>query len=212
MIATLAPVVDPINRFARKVPTWVLYILYALPIPYLFYLATTGGLGVEPINALEREMGEITLQLLIIGLAVTPARKYLGLNLLKFRRAVGVMAFVYVVVHLGIWVVLDMSLRWEQMWSDIWKRPYITIGMVAFLAMVPLAVTSNNLSVRKMGAASWRKMHKLVYPIAVLGAVHFIMVQKVWEAEPLIYLAVILSLLALRYKPSQKTTGVTANG
>ena len=174
-MSALSKVVDPINTFARKVPTWLVYVLYALPIPFFFYLAQTGGLGVEPINALEREMGEITLQLLIIGLAITPARKYLGLNLLKFRRAIGVMAFVYVVVHLGIWVLLDMSLRWEQMWGDIWKRPYITIGMVAFLAMIPLAVTSNNWSVRQLGAASWRKIHKLVYPIAVLGAVHFIM-------------------------------------
>lgn len=209
-MSALSTVVDPINALARKVPTWLVYILYTLPIPFFFYLAQTGGLGVEPINALEREMGEITLQLLIIGLAITPARKYLGLNLLKFRRAIGVMAFVYVVVHLGIWVLLDMSLRWEQMWGDIWKRPYITIGMVAFLAMIPLAVTSNNWSVRKMGAASWRKMHKLVYPIAVLGAVHYIMVQKVWEVEPLMCLGVILALLALRYKPSQKASGVSA--
>ena len=203
-MSVLSSAIDPINTFARKVPTWAVYILYSLPIPYLFWLAQTGGLGVEPINALEREMGEITLQLLIIGLAITPARKYVGLNLLKFRRAIGVMAFVYVVVHLGIWVLLDMSLRWEQMWGDIWKRPYITIGMVAFLAMIPLAVTSNNWSLRKMGAASWRKLHKLVYPIAVLGAVHFIMVQKVWELEPLMYLTVILALLALRYIPARK--------
>ncbi|MCF2871242.1 protein-methionine-sulfoxide reductase heme-binding subunit MsrQ [Octadecabacter sp. G9-8] len=211
-MSALSKFVDPINSFARKVPTWLVYILYSLPIPYLFWLAQTGGMGVEPINALEREMGEITLQLLIIGLAITPARKYLGLNLLKFRRAIGVMAFFYVVVHLGIWVLLDMNLRWGQMWADIWKRPYITIGMAAFLGMIPLAVTSNNWSVRKLGAASWRKMHKLVYPIAVLGAVHFIMVQKVWEVEPLLYLTVILGLLALRYKPSQKASGVSANG
>ena len=209
-MSALSKVVDPINTFARKVPTWLVYVLYALPIPFFFYLAQTGGLGVEPINALEREMGEITLQLLIIGLVITPARKYLGLNFLKFRRAIGVMAFVYVVVHLGIWVLLDMSLRWEQMWGDIWKRPYITIGMVALLAMIPLAVTSNNWSVRKLGAASWRKIHKLVYPIAVLGAVHFIMVQKVWEVEPLMYLTVILVLLALRYIPSRKARPTAA--
>jgi len=205
MVATLAPVIDPINRFVRKVPTWLVYIMLFLPVPYLFYRAATGGLGVEPINPLEREMGLVALQLIILGLLITPARKYLGLNLLKFRRAVGVMAFVLVAVHLGIWVVLDMSLRWEQMWSDIWKRPYITIGMAAFLAMIPLAVTSNNLSLRKMGAGAWRKMHKLVYPIAVLGAVHFIMVQKVWEVAPLVYLIVILLLIGLRYLPSAKT-------
>ncbi|WP_375280630.1 protein-methionine-sulfoxide reductase heme-binding subunit MsrQ [Pseudooctadecabacter sp.] len=208
----MTAIVDPINRFARKVPVWLVYLLYALPIPVQFYLAATGAMGVEPINALEREIGQITLQLLIIGLAITPLRRFAGLNLLKFRRAIGVMAFVYVVVHLGIWVVLDMSLRWEQMWGDIWKRPYITIGMVAFLAMIPLAVTSNNYSVRKLGAATWRNLHKLVYPIAVLGAVHFIMVQKVWEAEPLIYLAVILTLIGLRYIPKQKTSGATVKG
>ena len=96
------------------------------------------------------------------------------------------------------------------MWADILKRPYITIGMIAFLAMIPLAVTSNNRSIRALGPA-WRKLHKLVYPIAALGAVHYIMVQKVWEAEPLIYLAVILGLVGLRYIPQQKATGVTAN-
>lgn len=203
----MSKIIDPINQFARKIPTWVVYLLLSLPIPYMFYSAATGGFGVEPINPLEREMGELTLKLIIVGLAITPARKYLKLNLLKFRRAIGVMAFVYVVVHLGIWVVLDMSLRWGQMWGDIWKRPYITIGMVAFVLMIPLAITSNNLSLRKMGGAAWRKLHKAVYLIAVLGAVHFIMVQKVWEVEPLVYLTVILALLATRitWSPMART-------
>ncbi len=208
----MTTLVDTINRFARKVPTWVVYLLLTVPIPLFFYMAATGGLGVEPINSLEREMGEFALKLIVVGLMITPARKYLGLNLLKFRRAIGVMSFVYVVVHLGIWVALDMAFRFEQMWSDIWKRPYITIGMVAFIAMIPLAVTSNNLSLRRMGAASWRKLHKLTYPIAVLGVVHFIMVQKVWEREPMIYLAVIIGLLALRYTSKQKETGVGVRG
>ncbi len=196
--------IDTINTYARKFPAWVLYILLILPIPYLFYSAATGGMGPEPINALEREMGELTLKLSILGLAIAPLRKYLKLNLLKFRRAIGVMAFVYVSVHLGIWVVLDMSLRFEQMWTDIWKRPYITVGMVAFILMIPLAVTSNNLSLRILGAASWRKLHRLVYLIAVLGGVHYIMVQKVWEVEPMLYLGVILALVATRYVPTLK--------
>jgi sulfoxide reductase heme-binding subunit YedZ len=169
-----------------------------LPVPWLFYLATTGGLGVEPIKPLEHELGEIAMQLLIIGLCITPLRRFFGINLIKFRRAIGLLAFIYVVLHLGVWVVLDMSLLWPQMWADIWKRPYITIGMVAFVLMVPLAVTSNDASVRRLGAAGWRKLHKLVYPIAVLGAVHFIMVQKVWEIEPVVYLLVVLCILGLR--------------
>lgn len=205
-------IVDQLNRFARKVPTWIVYLLLVLPIPMFFYLAVTGRLGVEPINSLERELGEFALQLIIAGLMITPARKYFGLNLLKFRRAIGVMAFVYVVVHLGVWVVLDMSLRFEQMWGDIWKRPYITVGIVAFIGMIPLAMTSNDLSVRKLGAAAWRKLHKVTYLIAILGAIHFIMVQKVWERDAIVYFGVIVVLVGLRYIPKRKTTGVKVKG
>ena len=142
------PVIDRINAALRPIPTWAVYILYLLPVPWLLYLGLTDGLGREPIKALEHELGEIALQLLIIGLCVTPLRQYLGLNLMKFRRAFGVLAFIYVALHLLVWVVLDMSLLWSQMWADIWKRPYITVGMVGFLVLVPLAVTSNNLSVQ----------------------------------------------------------------
>jgi sulfoxide reductase heme-binding subunit YedZ len=204
--------IGTINTFARKVPTWLIYLLFVLLIPYFFYDAQTGGMGVEPIKVLEREMGQITLQLIIMGLAITPLRKYLGLNLLKFRRTFGLLAFTYLVVHLGIWIFLDMDLRWDQMWADIWKRPFITIGMVAFLLMIPLAVTSNDLSLRKLGGSIWRKLHKIVYLIALLGTVHFIMVQKVWEVEPILYLIVTLILLASRYKPLQKVPGVSAGG
>ena len=191
---------DAINTFARKVPTWLVYIVYLLPVPWLFYLATTGGMGVEPIKPLEHELGEIAMQLLIIGLCITPLRRFLGINLIKFRRTFGLLAFTYVVLHLGVWVILDMSLLWGQMWADIWKRPYISIGMIGFVFLIPLAATSNNASVKRLGAASWRKLHKLAYPIAVLGAVHYIMVQKVWEIEPSVYLAVVLGLIVLRRK------------
>ena len=206
----MTSIVDLFNRNVRKIPTWVVYLSLALPIFLLFYWAVNGQLGPDPINRLERDVGEIALQLIIASLVITPARRFLNINLIKFRRAIGVMAFVYVAVHLGIWVVLDMSLLFAQMWEDIWKRPYITVGMVACLAMIPLAATSNDWSVRKMGAASWRKLHKLAYPIAVLGAVHFIMVQKVWEREPMIYLAIIVVLIGLRYIPKQKATGMKA--
>ena len=189
-----------VNRAARALPTWPLYILYLLPVPWLLYLAQTGGLGREPIKALEHELGEIALQLLIFGLAITPLRRYLGINLIKFRRMFGLLAFIYVCLHLLVWVVLDMSLLWGQMWADIWKRPYITIGMAGFLALIPLAVTSNNLSVRKMGAAAWRKLHRLTYLAVILGGVHYIWLVKGIQLEPLIYMAVILGLLALRIK------------
>ena len=194
--------VDLINRFARRIPVWVIYLVYLLPVPWLLYLGQTGGLGREPIKALEHELGEIALQLLVIGLAFSPLRSYLGVNLIKFRRTFGLLAFIYVTLHLLVWLVLDVGIV-SQIWSDILKRPYITIGMAAFALLVPLALTSNTWSVRKLGAR-WRKLHMLVYPAVVLGAVHYIMVKKVWEPEPLLYLAVILVLLALRLPKSLK--------
>lgn len=198
------PVIDRINAALRPVPTWLVYILYLLPVPWLLYLGLTDGLGREPIKALEHELGEIALQLLIIGLCVTPLRQYLGLNLMKFRRAFGVLAFTYVALHLLVWVVLDMSLLWSQMWADIWKRPYITVGMAGFLVLVPLALTSNNLSVRKLGAASWRKLHKLTYLAVLLGGIHYIWLVKGIQIEPLLYMAVILALLGLRVVNSRR--------
>lgn len=191
-------IVDFINARARRLPTWLVYVLYLLPVPYLLYLAQTGGLGREPIKALEHELGEIALQLLIIGLTITPLRQYFGLNLMKFRRTFGVLAFTYVALHLAVWVVLDMSLLWGQMWADIWKRPYITVGMAAFALMVPLALTSNNLAVRTLGARIWRTLHKLTYVVVFLGGVHFLWLTRGIQLEPILYMAAILSLLALR--------------
>lgn len=188
--------VDLINRGARKIPTWAVYIVYLLPVPFLLYLAQTGGLGREPIQALEHELGEIAIQLLIIGLCISPLRRFFGVNLIKFRRAIGLLAFTYVALHLLVWAVLDVQ-SLERVWADIVKRPYITIGMAGFVLMLPLALTSNNASVRMLGAA-WRKLHLLTYPIALLAAVHFIWVRKGFQLEPLIYLAVIVVLLVIR--------------
>ncbi|MBV2359157.1 protein-methionine-sulfoxide reductase heme-binding subunit MsrQ [Thalassococcus sp. CAU 1522] len=188
--------VDRINSWVRRIPNWTLYILYALPAPWLFYLGMTGGLGAEPIKALEHELGEIALQLLVIGLCITPLRRFLGINLIRFRRAFGLLAFFYVTLHLLVWLVLDVQIL-GQVWADIVKRPYITVGMVAFALMIPLAITSNNWSVRKLGTR-WRALHKLTYAVGLLGATHFVMLSKGFQLEPLIYLAVILALLVLR--------------
>lgn len=193
---TATSLVDRLNRLARKVPTWVLYIVYLIPVPFLLYLGTTGGLGREPVKALEHELGEIAIQLLILGLCITPLRRFFGVNLLKFRRTFGVLAFTYVTLHLLVWAVLDVQTL-ERVWADIIKRPYITIGMAAFSLMIPLAITSNNWSVRRLGPV-WRKLHLLTYPVAILAAVHFVWLRKGFQLEPLVYLVVILCLLAMR--------------
>lgn len=193
-----------INGVARRIPTWAVYLLYMAPSAYLFYLGLTGGLGPEPVKALEHEYGEIALQLLIIGLCITPLRRYLGINLLKFRRAIGLVAFYYVALHLLVWLVLDVQIL-SQIWADILKRPYITVGMAAFALMIPLALTSNNRAVRKLGP-SWRRLHKLTYGIAVLGGLHFILLSKGLQLEPLLYAGVILGLLALRFPKKRPLT------
>ena len=188
--------IDRLNTIARRVPTWVVYIVGLLPIPWLLFQAQTGGLGAEPIKALEKELGLLALQLLIAGLAITPARRYLRLNLIKFRRALGLLAFIYVSLHLLVWLVLDVGIL-SQIWADILKRPYITIGMAGFACLVPLAAPSNNFSIRKLGA-TWRKLHRLTYLAAILAGVHFIWLVKGFQIEPLLYMAAILALLVLR--------------
>ena len=188
--------IDRLNTVARRVPTWVVYIVGLLPIPWLLFQAQTGGLGAEPIKALEKELGLLALQLLIAGLAITPARRYLRLNLIKFRRALGLLAFIYVSLHLLVWLVLDVGIL-SQIWADILKRPYITIGMAGFACLVPLAAASNNFSIRKLGA-TWRKLHRLTYLAAILAGVHFIWLVKGFQIEPLLYMAAILALLVLR--------------
>ena len=202
----MGSIIDRVNGLARKVPTWPLYVLYLLPVPWLLYLAQTGGLGVEPIKELEHELGEIALQLLIIGLAVTPLRRYVGVNLIKFRRAFGLLAFTYVSLHLLVWLVLDVGIP-SQIWADIIKRPYITIGMAGFLCLLPLAATSNNFSIRKLGP-KWRKLHRLTYLAVILGGVHYIWLVKGFQIEPLVYMAVILGLLALRLPKRRKARAV----
>jgi len=196
-------VAQRLNAGLRRLPPWILYVAGAAHGAWLFYLAATGGLGVEPIQALERRYGEIVLQLIVLGLAVTPLRQRLGLNLMPFRRAIGVLAFGFLIAHFLVWAILDVQTA-AAVWADILKRPYVTVGMAAFALLIPLGATSNNLSVRRLGAAAWRKMHRLVYPAAVLGAVHYIWLAKGFQIEPLAYLAAILGLLALRLAPRRR--------
>ncbi len=196
-----------INGQLRRVPTWLVYVVGVLPIFWFFYLGFTGGLGPEPIRALELELGRTGLKILIAVLAVTPLRKFTGISLLKFRRALGLLVFIYIAVHLAVWLFLDVQ-DGALIWKDIVKRPYITIGMAGMALMVPLALTSNNISMRKLGAATWRNLHKLTYLVAILGGVHFVMLRKGWQAQPLLYLLIIVALLALRYKRKLRARAV----
>ncbi len=191
--------VDRVNTLARRVPEWLVYVLGALPVPVLIYQAASGQLGFRPHEALEHALGEIALQLVIAGLAISPLRRFAGVNLIRFRRAVGLLAFFYVCVHLLVWLLLDVQIL-SEVWADILKRPYITVGMLAFVLMLPLALTSRDRVIRHMGRM-WHRLHRLVYVVAVLGALHFVMLSKGFQLEPLLYLGAVIVLLSLRLIP-----------
>ncbi len=196
-------VVQQINMGLGRVPSWLLYVVGVIPPVWLFWQGMTGGLGVEPIKRLEHEVGELALQLLIFSLAVRPIYEWTGINLMKMRRAISVITFFYVFVHLLVWLVLDVGIL-SEIWADIVKRPYITVGMGAFLLMLPLVMTSNNISLRKLGPRRWKRLHKLAYPVALLGALHFVMLAKGFQLEPLIYLGLVILLLAVRIRIPRK--------
>tara|TARA_B110000881_G_C18567965_1_gene513869 strand:+ start:1054 stop:1692 length:639 start_codon:yes stop_codon:yes gene_type:complete len=202
--------VQLINSGLRKIPTWVLYIL--LPIPGILAIVAglTDNLGPEPIKELEGELGEVAIKLLIIGLAVTPLLHFTRINLLRFRRAIGVVAFGYVAAHFLTWLLLDVQLL-SQIWADILKRPYISVGFVGFMAMVPLAVTSNNWSMRKLGQF-WSVLHRLTYIATILGGLHYIMLVKGFQMEPLVHMAIILAFLALRVPKWRRSVQASLRG
>ena len=192
-----------INQAIGRVPPWLLYTVAVFPPVWFLWLAATGGLGVEPIKALEHKLGELALQVLIATLAVRPLREWTGVNLLKLRRALGVVTFAYVFLHLLVWLVLDVQIL-SEIWADIIKRPYITVGMAAFVLMLPMVVTSNNLSLRRLGPKRWRRLHRLMYPAVILGGLHFVMLAKGFQIEPLVYFGFIILLLAARIKIPRK--------
>ena len=198
-------IAQTINGVTRRIPPWPIYILLFIPLALYTYWMLTGGLGADPVRVFEHEVGELALQFLILGLAITPLRELTKINLIKYRRAVGLMAFYYTLAHLTVYVVFDQSLDMGEIWRDIVKRPYITFGMAAFVLMVPLALTSNNPTIRKIGPIVWRKIHKLVYIIAIGAVLHFMLLTKTWEAEPMIYAAILAALLGYRYNKYRKS-------
>ncbi|MCG6112798.1 MAG: sulfoxide reductase heme-binding subunit YedZ [Paracoccus sp.] len=187
-----------INDTLRRIPVWVVWLAGAVPFALLLWDIFTGGLGVDPVQEVEHRLGRTALYFLVGGLAVTPLLRLTGVSLMRFRRAIGVICFAYALPHVLAWVVLDMGLLWGQMGRDILKRPYLLFGMGAFLILLALAVTSNNLALRRMGGQAWRRLHMLVYGGAILAAMHWLWAIKVNEVAPILWAAIIGVLLASR--------------
>lgn len=191
--------VAAINRGVRRIPTWPVWVAGFVPMVWLTFALFTGRLGVDPVAVYERELGLIALQFLLAGLCVTPLLRLTGVNLIRFRRALGVTGFAYAAVHLLVWVVLDKQFFWAEMARDLTRRPFIIMGMAAFVLLVPLALTSTDSAMRRMGAAAWRRLHLLTYPAAILGAGHYLLVVKSWPIEPILYLIGACALVGLRF-------------
>ena len=197
-------IVQVINSITRRILAWPLYIVLVVPGIWLFYQAVNNQLGADPLKVLEFQLGLYALQLLVATLLITPVRNLLNINLIKFRRAIGLMAFFYVLAHFTTYLWLDQQWVWAVIIKDITKRPYIIIGVLSFLALVPLAVTSNNRSIKRLGAASWKKLHRAAYFAAIGGAVHYVLLRKTWEQEPILYVLGVLILLGYRFIRANK--------
>jgi methionine sulfoxide reductase heme-binding subunit len=172
-------------------------------VPFLWWTCAALGLfglslGADPVKRLEHECGKTALNLLLITLSVTPVRNLTGLpQLLRLRRMLGLFAFFYAVVHFTIYLVLDLELNFRVLGADIAKRPYITIGFTALVLLLPLALTSTNGMMRRLGAR-WQRLHRLIYVIAALAVWHFYWQVKRDVREPLLYLGILGLLLGYR--------------
>jgi sulfoxide reductase heme-binding subunit YedZ len=168
------------------------------PAVYLVVLMLTGGLGINPAETLQLETGLWALRFLILTLAVTPLRRLTGWNrVIQYRRMLGLFAFFYATLHFLTYVVLDQSFALGPILEDVGKRPFITFGFLAFVVMIPLAVTSTKGWIRRLGRR-WQLLHRLIYVSAAAGAIHYLWKGKVIVGSPIVYGVVIAALLVFR--------------
>lgn len=187
----------------------LLWLLLAVPLAQLVYLGSTDGLGANPAEALIRGLGDWTLRGLCLTLAITPLRQWTGWSgLVRFRRNIGVAVFLYGTLHWLAYAVLDQGLDLHALLKDIAKRPFILVGTAAWLALLPLAATSFNAAIRRMGAKAWRDLHKLIYVIGPVALLHFYWMKagKHDFAEVVLYGAIVAVLLGWRWWRRQPTS------
>ena len=169
------------------------------PLSALVYQGFTDALGANPVEAITHGTGEWTLRLLLVTLAITPLRLLTGrVWLVRLRRMVGLFAFFYLMLHFTTYAVLDASLDLAYVIEDVADRLYITAGFTAFVMLVPLAATSTNAMVRRLGPVRWRRLHRLVYAAGICGVLHYLWLVKADLREPLVYTAILAVLLAAR--------------
>ena len=185
----------------------LIFINALVPLGFLAWDAYFQKLGANPVEFFLRTTGVLTLTFLLITLAVSPLRKYFGWNqLIKFRRMLGLFAFFYGFLHLITYSIFDKSFDIPAIAADVWNRPFIAVGMFAFFLLIPLAVTSTNGMIKRLGGKNWARLHKLTYLIAILGVIHFWMIVKSDLTYPLLFGLVLAGLLGYRvYANLEKT-------
>ncbi len=194
------------TKTSRRIFKPLVFIASLLPFAYLLYaLYSDTVLGTklltdDPVQKFDRELGDWTLIFIIITLSVRPLADILKKReLIAYRRMLGLFAFFYGVLHVSSYVGLNLQLDFAEFVKDVVKRPFITVGIIAFTAMAALAATSTKGMIKRMGARAWTRLHWLIYPIAVLGVVHFYMMIRADFSRPVIYGSIIFVLLAYRY-------------
>ena len=187
------------TQLIRRVVKPAVFVAALQPAGWLVYNAFGGDLGVNPVETITNHTGIWTLRFIALTLAITPLRWLTGFNpLALFRRMTGLFAFFYGLLHFMTYFVLDHSLSFDGVWEDVVKRPYITAGFTAFVLMIPLALTSTQGWIRRMGGRKWNLLHRLVYMTAIAASLHYFWKVKLDTTSPLYYAAILGVLLAAR--------------
>lgn len=175
------------------------FFLCLIPLGALVWGGFHNGLGANPVEKIQLTTGDWTLRFLVFTLCITPFRKLLNLpDLIRFRRMLGLFAFSYLCIHFLTYLVLDQSFDLSAIWKDVAKRPFITVGFLGFLLLLPLAITSTAGWIRRLGGKRWQLLHRAIYVTAILGVIHYAWLVKSDEHKPLQYAGILAILLVWR--------------
>ena len=189
----------------RSTAKLILFIIGLAPLTWLVTALTCDSIygtmlmSVDPVQKLNRELGDWALIFLMVTLYIGPLSKILKRkNLIALRRMLGLLTYFYAVLHLTSYIIIDLQLDWHEFVKDVTKRNFIILGMTSVVLLTPLALTSNNISLKILGSKSWKKLHYLVYPAAIIAIIHFFMMIRADYHRPIIYASLLFALLIYR--------------
>lgn len=195
--APAPPLLSRLSSRSRAVSIWGLYVFGLMPGLWGFWQGASGQIAGDPVRVFEHLLGLWALRFLCLTLAVTPLRQLTDINLLPWRRALGLLAFWYVLAHFAVYLTLDRGMDLSTIAGDLTRRPYIMLGMAGLVMLVPLALTSNRWSMRRLGRR-WVRLHRLVYVVLLAGVLHYALSLKVLDGQAIFYLAMASLLLGYR--------------